>query len=133
MPWTAGPQMGFTTGAPWLPLAVEHRGLSVEEQAADPESTLSFSRDMIAFRNGSDAMRLGEISFIQTADPVLGFVREQAGERIVCLFNLSDEPRFVEHPTLETASLLPVRAGDADIRGASIGLAPYAAVFLRLP
>jgi len=133
MPWTAGPQMGFTTGAPWLPLAAEHRGLSVEEQAADPESSLAFSRAMIAFRKGSDAMRLGEISFIQTADPVLGFVREHAGERIVCLFNLSDGPRFVEHPTLETASLLPVRAGDADIRGASIGLAPYAAVFLRLP
>ena len=44
MPWTAGPQMGFTTGTPWLPLSAEHRGLSVAEQAADPDSMLVFSR-----------------------------------------------------------------------------------------
>ncbi|MET0293758.1 MAG: alpha-amylase family glycosyl hydrolase, partial [Phenylobacterium sp.] len=43
MPWTTGPNMGFTEGEPWLPLAAEHRGLSVEEQGEDPDSALSFS------------------------------------------------------------------------------------------
>ena len=132
MPWSQGAQMGFTTGTPWLPLAREHRSLSVEAQEADPDSSLAFSRAMIAFRNGSDAMKLGDINFIGMAEPVLGFTREHEGVRIACLFNFSDEPRFVEHPILETADLLPLRAGDADLRGASIGLGPYAAVFLRL-
>ena len=132
MPWSQGAQMGFTTGTPWLPLAREHRSLSVEAQEADPDSSLAFSRAVIAFRNGSDAMKLGDINFIGMAEPVLGFTREHEGVRIACLFNFSDEPRFVEHPILETADLLPLRAGDADLRGASIGLGPYAAVFLRL-
>ena len=128
-----GPQMGFTTGTPWLPLAGEHRGLSVEEQESDPESALAFSRAMIAFRNASDALKLGDIDFVAMAEPVLGFVRTHGDARILCLFNFSAEPQFVEHPVLEAASLEPVRAGDADLRGASIGLAPHAAVFLRLP
>lgn len=132
MPWTPGPHMGFTTGTPWLPLAGEHRGLSVEEQDADPESALAFSRAFIGFRKASGAMTRGTIDFMALADPVLGFVRRYDDEQIVCLFNLSDEPRFIEHPILENASLLPLRAGDAEMRGASIGLAPYAAVFLTL-
>jgi alpha-glucosidase len=133
MPWTPEePSMGFTTGEPWLPLAAEHRGLSVAEQAEDPESALSFSRQMIAFRKASAAMRLGEIEFLDMAEPTLAFVRRGGGEAIACLFNLSPEPKFIEHPALAGADLLPLRAGDADLRGASIGLSPHAAVFLKL-
>jgi alpha-glucosidase len=87
---------------------------------------------MIAFRKGSPAMTTGGLEFLEVADPVLAFVRRQGDETIACVFNLSDEPRFVETPELEGAMLLEVRAGDADLRGGSIGLSAYAAAFLRL-
>ena len=132
MPWNTDEHLGFTTGTPWLPAAEEHRALTVEEQAADPESTLSFASEIIAFRKATPALRLGEIAFIDSESPVLAFVREHGGERIACVFNFSAEPRFVGMPELEGAELLPVRAGDADLRGGSIGLSPYAAAFLRL-
>jgi alpha-glucosidase len=77
-------------------------------------------------------MTMGSLSFLDLPDPVLGFVRREGDEAIACLFNMSAEPRFVDAPELAGAALLPVRAGDAELRGGSIGLAPYAGVFLRL-
>ena len=123
--------MGFTTGQPWLPLAAEHQGLSVAEQAADSDSTLAFARQVIALRRSANALRLGDIAFLDLTEPLLGFVRRHEGETIVCLFNLSAEPRVVEHPLLEGARLMPTQAGEADLRGGSVGLSPYAAVFLE--
>ena len=130
MPWDDGPQMGFTAGAPWLPLAVEHKGLSVAEQAADPDSSLAFSRQMIALRQACEALRLGDIEFLDLTEPLLGFVRRHAGKAVICLFNLAAEPKVVEHPLLASAHLRPTLTGEADLRGGSIGLSPYAAVFL---
>lgn len=132
MPWTPGPNLGFTDGTPWLPAASEHAGLTVAEQDADPDSALAFAREMIAFRKGSAALRLGELEFLEKDEPVLAFVRRHEDETIACLFNFSDSPRFVDAPELAGAELLTVRAGDADLRGGSIGLSPYAAAFLRL-
>jgi alpha-glucosidase len=132
MPWSAGPQRGFTDGEPWLPLAAEHRGLSVEEQGEDPDSALTFSREMIALRKATPALGLGEIEFVGTADPVVAFVRRHEGEEIVCVFNFGSDPQVFAHPSLERAELLPLRAGEADLRGGSVGLSPHAACFLRL-
>jgi len=133
MPWTPGPQMGFTTGEPWLPLAAEHRGLSVEEQAADPDSALAFARAMIALRKATPALARGAIDFIETAEPLMAFARRRDGEEIVCVFNFSAEPQVFAHPSLADLELLPLRAGEADLRGDSVGLSPYAACFLRRP
>ncbi len=132
MPWTEGAQMGFTGGEPWLPLATEHRGLSVEAQEADPDSVLAFSRQIIALRNATPALKLGEIAFVQTDAPLIVFTRRFEGDEMICVFNLSADPQVFAHPSLARAALLPIRTGEADVRGESLGLSPYAAVFLRL-
>jgi alpha-glucosidase len=132
MPWAPGPALGFTTGTPWLPAAAEHADLTVEAQNEDPDSTLAFAREMIEFRKDSPAMTLGDLSFLDARDPVLAFVRREGDDAIACLFNLSAEPQFVEAPELTGATLLETRAGDADLRGGSIGLSGYAAAFLKL-
>ena len=132
MPWAPGPALGFTEGASWLPAATEHAGLTVAAQEADRDSTLTFAREMIAFRRGSAAMTAGELTFLDVPDPILAFVRLEGDEAIACVFNLSGEPRFVDAPELAGATLLETRAGGADLRGASIGLSAWAAAFLRL-
>ncbi|MBI1199610.1 MAG: DUF3459 domain-containing protein [Phenylobacterium sp.] len=132
MPWTEGPQMGFTTGDPWLPLAAEHAGLSVAAQDADPDSALAFSRAMIALRQATPALRLGDIGFLEAREPVVAFTRRHGGETILCVFNFGTEPQVFADPALATAELLPLRTGEADLRGGSLGLSPHAAAFLRL-
>lgn len=132
MPWTTEPQMGFTTGEPWLPLAAEHRGLSVEDQWGDPDSVLTFSREMIALRKATPALSVGGIEFLGTTEPVVAFTRSHDDGDVICVFNFGGAPQVFAHPSLERAELLPLRAGEADLRGGSVGLSPYAACFLRL-
>ena len=133
MPWLADdPNMGFTAGQPWLPLAAEHRGLSVEDQWRDPHSTLSFARAMIALRQATPALRLGGIEFLEVEDPLMAFVRRHGEESIACVFNLSPGPQVVADPAFAGGELLPLRTGDAELRGESVGLSPYAAAFVRL-
>ena len=132
MPWTLGPHLGFSAGTPWLPPAVEHAGLTVESQAQDPDSNLAFAREMIALRKASPALTAGSLEFLEIEDPVLGFVRREGDEAIACLFNLSAEPRVASDAALDGALLLDLPGGEADLRGASVGLAPWACAFLRL-
>ncbi len=132
MPWAPGPSLGFTEGSPWLPTAEEHTGLTVADQEADPDSTLAFARRMIALKAQTPALKLGDIEFLEVAEPGLAFVRRLEGEAVVCLFNLSDAPAVIEHPALTGATLLATGTGDADLRGASVGLSPYAAAFATL-
>jgi alpha-glucosidase len=132
MPWSNGPNLGFSSGAPWLPAAPEHADLTVEAQEKDPESNLAFARAMLALRRASPALTAGALEFLDLAEPVLGFVRREGDEAIACLFNLSPDPQVASEPALDRAILMDLPGGEADVRGASVGLAPWACAFLRL-
>ena len=79
---------------------------------------------------------LGGIEFLETDAPLIAFVRRHAGDggdtSIACVFNLSPDPQVLAAPALHGAELLSLRSGEADLRGDSVGLSPYAAAFLRL-
>ncbi|CAD7382833.1 alpha-glucosidase [Xanthomonas arboricola] len=89
MPWTDAPSAGFSSGKPWLPLAEEHRAAAVSVQQDDPLSVLSAVRQFLAWRKGKPALREGAITFYDTAEPVLMFRREHAGQVMLLAFNLS--------------------------------------------
>lgn len=89
MPWNEGEQAGFTTGRPWLPVADAHHARSVAAQQADPASVLNAVRAFLAWRRAQPALVEGDIRFLDTPEPVLAFVREHAGHRMLVAFNLS--------------------------------------------
>jgi alpha-glucosidase len=78
MQWDASEHAGFTTGEPWLPSSGP-RGLNVEDERADPASTLRFCREMIARR-----AELGDgFEFCDgESDSVLAYRR---GDRVVAI------------------------------------------------
>ena len=93
MPWTRGAaHAGFSEiaapGELWLPLDPLHDELSVDRQEGDPASTLTFARRMIALRQAHAAFRSGTLTFLEAPEPVLAFMREGGGERLLCVFNL---------------------------------------------
>jgi len=91
MPWRSDePQLGFTTGKPWLPVGPEHRALAVDRQTDDPDSLLSFTRRALALRNGSEALLAGDLRFVDAAPGLIAFERHAVGERLLCAFNLSE-------------------------------------------
>ncbi|PWK84703.1 alpha-glucosidase family protein [Fulvimonas soli] len=99
MPWTAdGANAGFSRGTPWLPVPPEHRALAVDAQEADPRSALHGFRAFLRWRHTQPALREGAIRFLDTAEPVLAFVRSVAGQELLVAFNLSGEPVELELP-----------------------------------
>ena len=94
MPWDAGaPHLGFTSGTPWLPLGPAHAALAVSVQEKDAASPLQFTRRLIKARKDHRALRLGWLTLLEAPAPLLAFIREGEGERILCVFNLSDLPQ----------------------------------------
>ena len=120
MPWQSGaPQLGFSTGEPWLPIGKSHAELAVDLQEQDAQSTLNFTRECLALRNRHRALRNGSMTIIEAGDQRLVFDRAVDGQRLRCSFNLSDQPIDFS----ESGSAL-MRTGAVD--GASLG--PYAAI-----
>ena len=92
IPWETGhPPNGFTTGKPWLPVKLPHSVLSVEHQVHDPDSVLSFYKKLLAYRRARPALVTGEITFLDTPEPVLAYIRTNNESAHLCIFNLSPD------------------------------------------
>jgi alpha-glucosidase len=89
MPWTDAPLAGFTSGEPWLPIPAEHRAAAVAVQEHDPHSVLGAFRAFLGWRRTMPTLLVGDIVFLDTAEPVLMFERRHAGETLLLAFNLS--------------------------------------------
>ncbi len=130
MPWhheTA--HGGFTAGdTPWLPVPDSHRVLAVSAQEEDPGAILHAWRDFLAFRRQHPALARGSLRPLDLPDPCIGFVREHAGESIVCLFNLSDQKLRADLSAY--GEVLPIGPEESDFSGDSAMLPPWGAVFL---
>ena len=93
MPWHDGAaNAGFSSAAPWLPIPDAHRTLAVSRQEADAASVLNASRRFLHWRKRHPALLRGSIAFVDAPEPVLAFLREGEGERLLVVFNLSDAP-----------------------------------------
>lgn len=99
MPWESGGHVaGFTSGEPWLPIPDEHRVRAVDVQEHQPDSVLHHFRRFIAWRKQHPALVSGSIAFLDAPDPVLMFIREGEGEKLLCAFNLGIEEVCLEAP-----------------------------------
>lgn len=94
MPWQAdAPNAGFTTAEdPWLPIPKKHLSYSVNLQNQDPRSFLNTWRSLLHWRKQQPALIAGNFKILDTPEPVFGFIREYAEQRLLCLFNISDRP-----------------------------------------
>jgi alpha-amylase len=93
MLWSAGPNAGFTSGTPWLPVNAEASVANVARENADPKSVLVGYRALIAAREACPALRggrfvpvLAESTSASTA--VVAYVRELNGSVAIVALNL---------------------------------------------
>jgi alpha-glucosidase len=128
MPWDAAmPNLGFTSGQPWLPLSPEHRGAAVSVQEKDKQSTLTYARRLLAVRRSNAALRLGDIEFVDCPAPLLAFVRSLGNDCVLCVFNMSDRQTSFHHVLLDSAVPLPASHDLTVLSGDKLALPPYAA------
>lgn len=92
MPWHHHmPHAGFTTGqSTWLPVAESHLPLSANLQDTDNESILNAYRHFLKWRKKTPCLILGDISLLQTKEPIFAYTRGYQGKKILCIFNCSD-------------------------------------------
>ena len=92
MPWSAAPQGGFTTGAPWIPLHPDYPFLNAEAQQADPDSVYHYYRKLLALRKSSMALLYGHYALqLPSSQQVYAYTRTLNGEQALVLCNFSGE------------------------------------------
>ena len=93
MQWDAGPNAGFTTGAPWLKVNPNHTWLNAEAQQGDPASVLSHYKRLIALRHTEPVVVDGTFTMLLPDHPaVYAFERTLGAQCIAVYANLSGEP-----------------------------------------
>ncbi len=126
MPWDASrPQLGFTSGTPWLPLGPAHAALAVSAQEADPHSPLNYVRALLQARKKHRALTQGDLTLLEAPPALIAFRR---GE-MFCVFNLSETAKSWRSPDLEGATTLELGSGTADLRADVLTLGPSSAWF----
>jgi oligo-1,6-glucosidase len=89
MQWSAAPNAGFTTGAPWLAVNGNHTLINYESQRNDPGSVLAFYQTMIALRSRSECLQSGLFIPVYAGRRLMAYAREGAGEAYTVLLNFS--------------------------------------------
>lgn len=94
MPWIQdAANAGFTTAEePWLPIPEEHLHHAVNQQENNPNSLLNKYRRLISWRKKQPALLQGDLTLLDTPEPLLGIERKCDQQQLLCLFNLSPMP-----------------------------------------
>jgi alpha-glucosidase len=128
MPWVEGkPNLGFTYGEPWLPVAPAHSALAAATQERDQSSTLHVTRNLIALRKKHPVLAQGDIRVTAATDQILAFERFRGGDHILCVFNLSKSDATV--PVDKTGDAV-LTVGDVAQSGGLLKIGPRSAVLI---
>jgi oligo-1,6-glucosidase len=135
MQWDAGPQAGFSTGTPWLPVNPNHDTINAAEQRERPDSVFAHYQALIRLRHQEPILAEGDFSPLAEQDPVLwAYVRRTADQRMLVLANCGRQQKQVElEPEWSGARLLlgNLPGTPASLPGGPLTLAGWeAAIYL---
>ena len=132
MPWDDGPNAGFTTGRPWLPLG-DHHAANAARQLADERSMMSLYRRLLALRRSEPALVAGDYVAVAATERVLAYERRLESRRLLVVLNMGHEGQRlagIRGPKRLLLSTAVGRAGDEF--GGEISLGPDEGIVLDL-
>jgi glycosidase len=94
MQWTAGPNAGFTTGSPWLPVNADYEATNVEAELNDPQSMLRLYADLLDLRHRSPALASDNLQMHEASNEhALVFERSSrdGSDTVTIALNFSNE------------------------------------------
>jgi alpha-glucosidase len=119
MLWDGSAGQGFTTGTPWLRFGAQDTNAA--KQAADPSSTLSLYRNLIALRRQSPALLHGQVSHVAADGDLLSYERHSDTQRLAVFLNLGETARSIRLPAgeirLSTHGRSGATAGETVLNG----------------
>jgi alpha-glucosidase len=96
MQWDSSTNAGFTTGAPWLPLADDYRTVNVAAEREAPDSMLSLYQRLIDLRRSEPALEIGAYKGMEAEGDLLCYIREVPGRRFLIALNLGGNVASLE-------------------------------------
>ncbi len=91
MQWDDSNYAGFSKTKPWFVLNPNHKEINVKKDSEDQNSTLNFTKELIAFHQTHPALRTGEFKpIMESHKQILAYLREDAEESYLILINLDD-------------------------------------------
>jgi alpha-glucosidase len=135
MPWDgAQAHAGFGPAKPWLPVSPAHLPLAVKQQAGVAASQLEYYTQLLHWRRQQPALLQGGMTLLPAHEQVLAYVREQDGQRVLCVFNFSDQALQWALPEgWAQAQPLPGSGLEgARLQGGHVELEPWGGLFATL-
>lgn len=122
MPWiNDNGYAGFSEAKPWLPIGEGHARLAAAAQYGQPFSVLEFTRLFIALRNSSDALKLGDVRFLEGPPSLILMEREWNGDRLLCVFNTSGDQQPLDAEMVRGVQTLLSSDGATTVPGSIAG------------
>ena len=81
MQWTDGPNAGFTSGTPWIPVNSNYGEINAERDRASDRSIYRYYQKLIRLRHESDVVSLGDFHLLDAEHPVLYAFRRSRGDQ----------------------------------------------------
>lgn len=134
MPWTSEvPRGGFTIAEkPWLPIPENHLERSVNRQHRDMNSLLNTWRRLLHWRKNQPALEAGKLDLLETRETILAFSRYYAGQHLLCLFNIGDEPSHYDLSRYESCEAIAHLGFEFSLDESQVILPAYGVFFGRL-
>ena len=100
--WNDSANAGFTSGNPWLPLNPNYKEINVASQENDPDSLLSFYKELIALRKNpeyKETVVYGElIPYLEEQHNLMSYYRK-GDKTLLVLGNFQKEPQTIKLPS----------------------------------
>ena len=132
--WNDSANAGFTSGNPWFPLNPNYKEINVASQENDPDSLLSFYKELIALRKNpeyKETVVYGEmIPYLEEQHNLMSYYRK-GDKTLLVLGNFQKEPQTVKLPSACHKVLLN-NYPELNISDDSVILDNYQAVVIEL-
>ena len=97
MQWDAGPNAGFTTGDPWLPVNPNYTWLNAAAQIDATDSVFAHYQALIRLRHELPILVDGDFTPLMAEDPqIWAYTRTTPNRRLLVIANCGRDPRTVE-------------------------------------
>ena len=141
MQWNAGPNAGFSTATPWLPVDERYKTYNVETEKQDPNSILNYYKKLLELRHTNPELLNGNYVPLNEDDPnVLSYMRTYEGRNLLVVLNMSASVQNI-HLNLEAKelhgatahTLLSSPTMPAQVNTSEISVAPFGAWIGEVP
>ena len=129
MQWNGSENAGFSKAKPWLPVPTTAKTHNVADEEKDPNSILSFYKQVLKLRRTSRELRNGNYIPLNQSDPnVLSYLRVYQDQAVLVALNMSGSQQNVDFKISKNgfASAKPlITTGNSSSKGDIVTLEPY--------